>query len=59
MAETAVPTVMEIVGDLGGSGDPKTIVQALNLLRSEIAEISTEHSLEPLSNDEIDEIIES
>lgn len=32
MVDTAVPTIMEIVRSHGGSGDPKTIVEALRLL---------------------------
>lgn len=52
--ETAVPTIMGIVQDEGGSGSPKTIVEALQLLREEIAQQPSD----PLSNAEIDAITE-
>lgn len=55
MAKTAVPTIMEIVEDEGGSGSPATVVEALNLLRAEIAQQPSD----PLTNDEIDAITES
>ena len=32
MADTIIPTIMGIVESLGGSGDPKTVVEALLLL---------------------------
>ena len=38
MADTAVEAVMDIVESLGGSGDPQTIVEALELLGAQIGE---------------------
>ena len=40
MADTAVEAVMDIVTDLGGSGSPRTVVEALGLLREAIGAIS-------------------
>lgn len=42
MADTAVPTIMEIVHDLGGSGDPKTVVPALLLLRDALGSLASD-----------------
>ena len=53
-ANTAVPTIMDVVGDLGGSGEPATVVEALRLLRAEVDEMPSD----PLTNAEIDEITE-
>ena len=55
MAKTAVPTIMEIVEDEGGGGSPKTVVEALELLRAEIAQQPSD----PLTTAEIDAITES
>ena len=55
MSKTAVPTIMDIVEDMGGSGNPKTVVEALNLLRMEVAGVASD----PITNDEIDAITES
>ena len=52
---TAVPTIMDIVEDEGGSGSPATIVEALRLLRTEIAQQPSD----PLTNAEIDAITAS
>lgn len=54
MDETAVPTIMDIVGDLGGEGAPATIVEALGLLKAEIDQMPGD----ALTNAEIDAITE-
>lgn len=54
MADTAVEAVMEIVGDIGCSGDPKTVVEALELLREGIDDVANQ----PMTNTEIDAITE-
>lgn len=42
MGDTAVPTIMDIVGDLGGEGAPATIVEALALLKTEIDDMPSD-----------------
>ena len=54
MDDTAVPTIMDIVGDLGGEGAPATIVEALRLLKAEIDEMPSD----ALTGAEIDAITE-
>lgn len=51
---TAVPAIMDIVEDEGGSGGPMTVVDALRLLRLEIAQQPSD----PITNAEIDAITE-
>ena len=52
MGDTAVPTIMDIVGDLGGDGAPATIVEALWMLKAEIDEMPSD----ALTGAEIDAI---
>lgn len=56
MADTVVPTIMEIVTAHGGSGEPKTVIEALELL-SEVMSGAGEGI--PISNAEIDTITNS
>lgn len=54
MGDTAVSTITDIVGDLGGEGEPATIVEALALLKAEIDEMPSD----ALTGAEIDAITE-
>lgn len=54
MDDTAVPTIMDIVDDLGGSGHPATIVEALRLLKLEVDQMPSD----ALTSAEIDAITE-
>ena len=51
---TAVPTIMDIVDDLGGGGSPATVVEALRLLKLEVDQMPSD----ALTGAEIDAITE-
>lgn len=53
MADTIVPTIMDIVTSHGGSGEPKTVIEALEIL-SEVMSGAGEGI--PISSAEIDTI---
>lgn len=46
MTKTAIEAIMQIVESLGGSGNPETVVEALELLGSQIGEGGLEEYVE-------------